>query len=61
MCFAAVDEGEVEPISRRMVDGFRAFWDISREREIDDILRDDEEGVVEEVRMGECAALTGFC
>ena len=41
LCFAAVDEADVEKTSRRFVDGCRSFWEKKR-------LGEDEEGVGEE-------------
>ncbi len=57
LCFAACDEEELAPISRRLVDGFTAFWRIKDVKEIDALL-DDGAKEVEERCLG---SLAGPC
>ena len=55
ICFAAVDEGDVEPMSRRFVTGVQHFWGM---KSLDDIEEIAEKGV----DMGEgMADLRGMC
>jgi hypothetical protein len=43
LCFAAVDDEVLGQLSRAFVAGCRTFWAITTVREIDEILRDDDE------------------
>jgi len=47
LCFAACDENQLEPISKRFVDGINAFWRIKDVKRIDELLEADEQGAQE--------------
>ncbi|KAF2865758.1 aromatic amino acid aminotransferase [Massariosphaeria phaeospora] len=63
LCFAACPEDEVRDISQRFVEGAQAFWRIKRKAVIDELLKDEDEGM----GMGKggvdarVALLTGMC
>ncbi|KAK4992136.1 hypothetical protein LTR50_001314 [Elasticomyces elasticus] len=64
LCFAACEEQDVEPISQRLVDGFRAFWRIKSVKVVDELLKDDEAGVLGEGRAawwGDAVMVGGPC
>lgn len=61
ICFAAVDEDLLEPISMRWVEGINAFWRIKDEKVIDDILKELEGSSVEEQGIDGLGSLIGFC
>ncbi|CAK3827926.1 aromatic amino acid aminotransferase -like [Lecanosticta acicola] len=42
LCFAAIDEEELGPVSHRFADGIAAFWRIKDEKVIEKILQEDE-------------------
>lgn len=50
LCFAAVDEAEIEPLTQRLVNGIHAFWAIKKSEEIDELL---EESPWMEARLAE--------
>lgn len=56
MCFAAVDEPDVEKCSRRFVEGVKSFWGINRVADIEKLLEGD--GVAE---MEDLVDLRGVC
>lgn len=45
LCFAAVDEEDLGPVSERLADGVAAFWRIKSVKKIDELLKDDEVAV----------------
>ena len=64
LCFAACDEEELKPISKRFVDGVNAFWRIKSVKKIDELLEEDEAAVeqrdgVQDIRL--FSQLTGPC
>ena len=42
LCFAALDEAEIEQCSRRCGEGIKAFWEIKDIAKLDEILKDQE-------------------
>ena len=51
LCFAACDEDELKPISKRFVDGVNAFWRIHSVKKIDELLADDDHGGAKQSSM----------
>jgi hypothetical protein len=64
LCFAACDDKEIEPISRRFVDGVQDFWKIKSVKKIDELLEEEGEGVEQrgsEAGMAQLASFMGPC
>lgn len=57
LCFAAIDEGELEPVTRRFVEGANAFWKIRNPKTVQALL--DEVDMLEE--EGAVSSMVGFC
>lgn len=51
LCFAAIDEEKLGPVSHRFADGVQAFWGIREKRVVERILEEDE-GRLEEGLVG---------
>ncbi|KXS93544.1 hypothetical protein AC578_10809 [Pseudocercospora eumusae] len=52
LCFAAIDEDELAPVSQRLSDGVQAFWRIKDEKKIEELLDEEEANI---------AAKDGLC
>ena len=61
LCFAAINEDEVEPISQRLADGVAAFFRIKDKDTIEKLLKEDEESLAERCASGEMAQMLGPC
>lgn len=64
LCFAACDEKEIEPISKRFVDAVTDFWRIKSVRKMEDLLEEGDAAVEQqagETDLAKLAALTGPC
>ena len=61
LCFAAVNEDEVGPISKRLADGVPAFFRIKDKDTIEKLLEEDEEEVAKRCQAGEMAQMMGPC
>ena len=47
VCFAAIDEDKVKSMSENLVKAFKDFWTIDDPKKIDDLLREDEDVIME--------------
>ena len=64
LCFAAIARDQLEPVSKRFVEGVKKFWSLTKVADIDEILKDDDMMAMDDdsiVKMEDMAALTGFC
>lgn len=62
LCFAACDEGQVEPISERFVDGVNAFWKIKSVKRIQELLEEaDIEQRAGNLDLAQLCSLSGPC
>jgi DNA-binding transcriptional MocR family regulator len=63
LCFAACPREEIKSISTRFVKGVQAFWRMKSVKDIDELLKDEQEGVnrLEVDDTVGMAVLTGFC
>ncbi|KAK8187289.1 aromatic amino acid aminotransferase 1 [Phyllosticta capitalensis] len=63
MCFAACEEAEIAPISRRFVQGAKDFWRIKDPAKIEEILQEDDESGAEAFSARNMSSLAsfGFC
>ena len=67
LCFAACDEDQLLPISKRFVDGVNAFWRIKDVKKIDKLLEEEDQAtengvnVEDMTRMSEVGHLMGPC
>ena len=61
LCFAAINEEDLGPVSERVAEGVQAFWRIKDRKKIDELLEDDE--AVVEARAGDAglAQMMGPC
>ena len=58
LCFAAIDESALEPVSRRFVEGFHAFWKIKNPKTVQGLL-DSIEGPSTEQQS--VISMMGYC
>lgn len=56
LCFAAINEDDLEPVSKRVADGVAAFWRIKSRKEVEKLL-EGEEAKVEERTVGDEVAM----
>lgn len=61
LCFAAVNEDEVGPISKRLADGVPAFFRIKEKETIEKLLEEDEESLPKRCGSTEMAQMIGPC
>lgn len=63
LCFAAVDEPDIGPISHRVKEGIHAFWRIKSTKTIDDLIKEaeDDPRVAERASDAQLGNLSGVC
>lgn len=62
ICFAAIDEGELGPTGERLVNAVADFWKIRDRKIVEDILEEDEKGVViDHAGMSNMMRMIGPC
>lgn len=60
ICFAAVDDGMIDPLSHRIVSGIQTFWRIKDVKVIDKLL-EDFDLVQQSSEVSDLTSLAGFC
>ncbi|KAK3696342.1 hypothetical protein LTR37_018007 [Vermiconidia calcicola] len=61
LCFAAINEDELGPVSERLADGVAAFWRIKDSKKIEKLLEDEEAVVEERAGLAQMAQMIGPC
>ncbi|EMC93965.1 hypothetical protein BAUCODRAFT_74593 [Baudoinia panamericana UAMH 10762] len=61
LCFAAINEEELEPTSKRLADGVTAFFKIKEKSKIEELLKDDETAVASQDGLAQLAQMIGPC
>lgn len=64
LCFAACNEDEIKPISKRFVDGANAFWKIKSVSKIEELLKEDEQALEQragDLDLASLCSLSGPC
>lgn len=61
LCFAAIDEEMLGPVTESLVQGVRAFWRIKDKGVVERLLEEDEKGVVGIMGQAEMAQMVGPC
>lgn len=61
LCFAAINEDDLGPVSKRLADGVAAFWRIKEKKTIEKLLEEDEVVVEGRAGMAEMAQMLGPC
>lgn len=61
LCFAAIDEELVEPVSKRLADAVTGFFRIKEKKVIEKLLEEEEVEVERRAAMGELAQMGGPC
>ena len=64
LCFAAIDEDQLEPVSHRFVDAVAAFWRIKSVKTIDALLEEEAQALEERCGvqdMAQLAQMSGPC
>ena len=61
LCFAAVDENEIAPVSKRLADGVPAFFRIKDKDTIEKLLDEDEADIATRCSSAEMAQMAGPC
>ncbi|KAG8628218.1 hypothetical protein KVT40_004091 [Elsinoe batatas] len=61
LCFAACDEPQLEPITKRVADGVNGFFKIKSVKQIDDLLKEDTASVESQADLQNLGQLTGLC
>jgi DNA-binding transcriptional MocR family regulator len=64
LCFAAIDESELEGTSQRLSDGIQGFFKLKRKEDIEKLLEEDDAAVAERLEgsvEGGMVRLVGFC
>ena len=61
LCFAAIDEDQLEPITKRLADGVPAFFRIKDKETIEKLLDEDEAAMERRCRSLELVQMMGPC
>lgn len=61
LCFAAINEEELGPTSRRLAEGVAGFWRIKDKKTIDKLLEEDEAAVNSRAGLAQMAQMIGPC
>lgn len=61
LCFAAINEPELGPTSKRLAEGIQGFFKLKRKEDIDRLLREDDAAVSARMAEEGMVRLVGFC
>ena len=61
LCFAAINEDELGPTSKRLTDAVGAFWRIKDKKAIEKLLEEDEAAIEGRAGLAEMAQMVGPC
>lgn len=61
LCFAAINEEDLGPVSQRVAEGVKGFWRIKERKVIEKLLEDEEEAVEGRAGVAELAQMVGPC
>ena len=61
LCFAAINEEDLGPVSKRVAEGVNAFFRIKEKRVVEELLEEDEKVLEERLAASEVCRLGGIC